>query len=142
MLKTKNVIFGLFDSVNEAAIVSFYNKKAFQLKQLYSELSIPIIVSSAFMTVYANSAAIELLGISRDSLKETGILSLLPPEHLSSVVTLWCAAVMEYKHIDKLKIQVLKPAGGTLECMLNATIHREPFTGTPVLETFFFLPLS
>jgi len=134
-------IMGLCAESPEAVLISFYNKKVAQLKQIYSELSIPALVTSALIIIYANSAAIELLGMSRDHLiTERGVMFNLIKD--GQVVHRFTSAILGHSHIDKMKVHCETGSGGGVEVMLNATIHREPFSGMPLLETWFLLPLT
>lgn len=142
MHRTKTLVDGLCNS-NEEVLTTFYNKKVFQLKQLYSELSIPTIISSGLIIIYLNSAAIDLMCMTREFIlnDKCMIVGLLAPDDIEKLVTRWCRALIEYTHIDKIKVRVDRPTG-TLECVLNTTIHREPFSGAPLLETTFLVPIA
>jgi len=139
---TKDYILNLCDEVSENTLVTFYNKKVSQLKQFYSDLSVPAFVVSAFCTIYVNNAGIELLGSNKDAVKHRfGLFKVLKETDILSVMSRWCTALCDHVNIDKMCVQVIKDDGVLVDCMLSATLHREPFSGAPLLDTFFLLPV-
>lgn len=105
------------------------------------QLSLPVIMCCGLNIIAVNPAACELFRMKKAELLEKKFLfNLLAPGDLCiAFMKRWAEAVVDYVDLDRMRVKVEVFGGVMYECIMNATVYREPGTGCPLLETYMFV---
>lgn len=105
------------------------------------QLSLPVIMCCGLNIIAVNPAACELFRMKKaEILAKKFLFNLLAPGDLCiAFMKKWAEAVVDYVDLDRMRVKVEVFGGVFYECILNATVYREPGTGCPLLETYMFV---